>query len=72
MTHPYIPNAGPAARAAMLAEIGASSVEEFYGDIPADLRLARPLDLPAPSPTNRAWSGTCAACWPGTPTPPRR
>ncbi|GAA1179009.1 glycine dehydrogenase subunit 1 [Kitasatospora gansuensis] len=48
MTHPYIPNAGPAARAAMLAEIGASSVEEFYGDIPADLRLARPLDLPAP------------------------
>ncbi|MFF1902957.1 aminomethyl-transferring glycine dehydrogenase subunit GcvPA [Kitasatospora sp. NPDC058218] len=48
MTHPYIPNAGPDARAAMLAEIGASSVAEFYADIPADLRPARPLDLPAP------------------------
>ncbi|MGV9269588.1 aminomethyl-transferring glycine dehydrogenase subunit GcvPA [Kitasatospora sp. NPDC003701] len=48
MTHPYIPNAGPGARAAMLAEIGASSVAEFYADIPADLRPARPLDLPAP------------------------
>ncbi|MFD5085304.1 aminomethyl-transferring glycine dehydrogenase subunit GcvPA [Kitasatospora sp. NPDC058406] len=48
MTHPYIPNAGPEARAAMLAEIGASSVAEFYGDIPADLRPGRPLDLPAP------------------------
>lgn len=48
MTHPYIPNAGPETRAAMLAEIGARSVDEFYGDIPADLRLDRPLDLPAP------------------------
>ncbi|MFJ9948483.1 aminomethyl-transferring glycine dehydrogenase subunit GcvPA [Kitasatospora sp. NPDC091207] len=48
MTHPYIPNAGPETRAAMLAAIGASSVAEFYGDIPADLRPARPLDLPAP------------------------
>ncbi|MGW1763140.1 aminomethyl-transferring glycine dehydrogenase subunit GcvPA [Streptomyces sp. NPDC002073] len=48
MTHPYIPNAGPEVRAAMLAEIGVPSVAEFYGDIPADLRLDRPLDLPAP------------------------
>ncbi|MEV6977433.1 aminomethyl-transferring glycine dehydrogenase subunit GcvPA [Kitasatospora sp. NPDC093806] len=48
MTHPYIPNAGPDTRAAMLAEIGAPDVAEFYRDIPADLRLTRPLDLPAP------------------------
>ncbi|MGW4645891.1 aminomethyl-transferring glycine dehydrogenase subunit GcvPA [Kitasatospora sp. NPDC004289] len=48
MSHPYIPNAGPEARAAMLAEIGAADVAEFYGDIPAELRLARPLDLPEP------------------------
>ncbi|GAA2658386.1 MULTISPECIES: aminomethyl-transferring glycine dehydrogenase subunit GcvPA [Nonomuraea] len=48
MTHPYIPNAEPGVRAEMLAAIGASSVEEFYADIPADLRLARPLDLPEP------------------------
>ncbi|WP_327090080.1 aminomethyl-transferring glycine dehydrogenase subunit GcvPA [Nonomuraea sp. NBC_01738] len=48
MTHPYIPNAEPGVRAEMLAAIGASSVEEFYADIPASLRLQRPLDLPAP------------------------
>ncbi|MYW00516.1 aminomethyl-transferring glycine dehydrogenase subunit GcvPA [Streptomyces sp. SID3343] len=48
MTHPYIPNAEPRVRAEMLAAIGAASVEEFYADIPAALRLDRPLDLPAP------------------------
>ena len=45
--HPYIPNAVPDVRAAMLAAIGASSVEELYADIPESLRLRRPLDLPA-------------------------
>ena len=29
----------------MLAEIGVSSVEELFADIPAALRLDRPLDL---------------------------
>ncbi|MFF2956931.1 aminomethyl-transferring glycine dehydrogenase subunit GcvPA [Kitasatospora sp. NPDC057965] len=48
MSHPYIPNAGPETRAAMLAETGAPDVAEFYRDIPADLRLDRPLDLPEP------------------------
>ncbi|MFE5325640.1 aminomethyl-transferring glycine dehydrogenase subunit GcvPA [Embleya sp. NPDC056575] len=48
MTHPYIPNAEPAVRAEMLAAIGVESVEDFYADIPAALRLNRPLDLPAP------------------------
>jgi len=46
--HPYIPNAVPDVRAAMLAAIGASSVEELYADIPESLRLRRPLDLPPP------------------------
>jgi glycine dehydrogenase subunit 1 len=46
--HPYIPNAVPAVRAAMLEAVGAASVEEFYADIPASIRLGRPLDLPAP------------------------
>ena len=32
----------------MLAAVGAASVDEFYADVPADLRLDRPLDLPAP------------------------
>ncbi|MER5635472.1 aminomethyl-transferring glycine dehydrogenase subunit GcvPA [Kitasatospora sp. NPDC002227] len=46
--HPYVPNSVPAVRAAMLAAVGAESVEDFYADIPAALRLGRPLDLPAP------------------------
>ncbi|MFJ6015667.1 aminomethyl-transferring glycine dehydrogenase subunit GcvPA [Streptomyces sp. NPDC092952] len=47
-THPYIPNAVPAVRQAMLDEIGAASVEDFYADIPDSVRLHRPLDLPEP------------------------
>lgn len=46
--HPYIPNTAPASRAAMLAAVGAASVDEFYADVPEALRLGRPLDLPAP------------------------
>lgn len=46
--HPYIPNTAPESRAAMLEAVGAESVEEFYADVPASLRLNRPLDLPAP------------------------
>jgi len=46
--YPYIPNSVPAVKAAMLAATGAASVDEFYADIPAALRLPRPLNLPAP------------------------
>ncbi|WP_411719978.1 aminomethyl-transferring glycine dehydrogenase subunit GcvPA [Mycetocola sp.] len=46
--HPYLPNSAPEIKAAMLAAVGAQSIEEFYADIPADLRLNRLLDLPAP------------------------
>ncbi|MEV0646008.1 aminomethyl-transferring glycine dehydrogenase subunit GcvPA [Phytomonospora sp. NPDC050363] len=46
MEHPYIPNAVPEVKAAMLAVTGAADVEEFYADIPESLRLRRPLDLP--------------------------
>ncbi|GAA1440964.1 aminomethyl-transferring glycine dehydrogenase subunit GcvPA [Leifsonia poae] len=46
--HPYVPNTAPESRQAMLDAVGAESVEEFYADVPADLRLARPLDLPEP------------------------
>lgn len=46
--HPYIPNTAPESRAAMLAAVGAASVDEFYADIPESLRLGRPLDLPTP------------------------
>lgn len=46
--HPYLPNSAPEITAAMLAAVGAESIDEFYADIPAELRLNRPLDLPAP------------------------
>ncbi|HSD49589.1 MAG TPA: aminomethyl-transferring glycine dehydrogenase, partial [Actinomycetota bacterium] len=44
--HPYIPNAAPATRDAMLRAIGASSVEELYANIPVHLRMTEPLDVP--------------------------
>jgi glycine dehydrogenase subunit 1 len=44
--HPYLPNSAPEVRAAMLEAVGAASVEEFYADIPAGLRVAGNLDLP--------------------------
>ncbi|WP_159622627.1 aminomethyl-transferring glycine dehydrogenase subunit GcvPA [Ruania rhizosphaerae] len=46
--HPYLPNSAPEVRAEMLAAVGAESVEEFYADIPAALRLTGDLDLPEP------------------------
>ncbi|MFE4949284.1 hypothetical protein ACFQ9V_04180 [Leifsonia sp. NPDC056665] len=46
--HPYVPNTAPESRQAMLDAVGAASVEEFYADVPADLRLGRDLDLPEP------------------------
>ena len=46
--HPYIPNSEPAVRAAMLSDVGASSTDDFYEDVPDSIRLRRSLDLPAP------------------------
>ena len=46
--HPYIPNSEPAVKDAMLAAIGARDIEELYAEIPQRLRMAGPLDLPAP------------------------
>jgi glycine dehydrogenase subunit 1 len=45
-THPYIPNSNPEVKESMLAFIGVDSVEAFYSDIPSDLRLKSPLNLP--------------------------
>lgn len=44
--HHYLPNT-PADRKAMLNTIGVQSVEELFADIPADIRLKQPLELPA-------------------------
>ena len=44
--HPYIPNSDPAVQAEMLREIGLSSLEELHHDIPDEIQMHRPLDLP--------------------------
>lgn len=46
--HPYIPNSVPAVREQMLAAVGAANIEEFYADVPANLRVEGALNLPAP------------------------
>src|SRR5690606_875596 len=51
--HPYIPNTAPAVKQAMLDAVDAASVEEFYADVPEDLRLRRLLDMPDPLPAEQ-------------------
>ncbi|KHK96221.1 glycine dehydrogenase [Microbacterium mangrovi] len=51
--HPYIPNTAPAVKQAMLDAVDAASVEEFYADVPAELRLQRALDVPEPLPAEQ-------------------
>ncbi len=46
--HPYIPNSAPAAKEAMLREVGAASEDDFYEDIPEALRFRGRLRLPEP------------------------
>jgi glycine dehydrogenase subunit 1 len=46
---PYVPNT-PDDRKAMLAAIGAASVEDLFAPVPAELRLKRPLDIPPAMP----------------------
>ena len=44
--HPYIPGSAPAAKAALLAEVGVADPDELFAVIPERLRLRKPLDLP--------------------------
>jgi glycine dehydrogenase subunit 1 len=44
--YPYIPNSAPRVKEEMLREIGAKSIDEFYADIPPNLRLKGRLNLP--------------------------
>ncbi|MFQ5820230.1 MAG: aminomethyl-transferring glycine dehydrogenase subunit GcvPA [Candidatus Heimdallarchaeota archaeon] len=48
MVYPYIPNSEPGVKEEMLREIGVTSVEELYEDIPDSLRLKKDLNLPKP------------------------
>ena len=45
-SHPYIPNSVPAVQKAMLREIGATSVDEFFACIPEDLRVSGRMEMP--------------------------
>jgi glycine dehydrogenase subunit 1 len=46
--YPYVPNSVPDVKAEMLKEVGARSTEDFYEDVPPNLRLKEPLKLPKP------------------------
>jgi glycine dehydrogenase subunit 1 len=46
VVHPYIPNSAPEVKAAMLKSVGAKSVEEFFEDVPDNLRVKGLLNLP--------------------------
>ncbi len=48
IVYPYIPNSVPSVKAGMLRAVDAASVEDFYADIPASIRLQRKLNLPPP------------------------
>lgn len=45
--HPYVPNSAPATKQAMLEAIGVASIDEFFTIIPDELRMKRPLNIPA-------------------------
>jgi glycine dehydrogenase subunit 1 len=46
--YPYIPNSEPKVKQGMLKQVNASSTEEFYADIPSNLRVKGLLNLPEP------------------------
>lgn len=44
--HPYIPNSEPETKREMMQALEIENIEELYKDVPADIRLAKPLNLP--------------------------
>ncbi len=46
--HPYIPNSVPEIQKEMLADIGLTDLSQLHREIPDNLKLSRPLDLPEP------------------------
>jgi len=48
MVYPYIPNSVPEVKAQMLAAIKAKNVEDFFQDVPEELRFKGKLNLPEP------------------------
>jgi glycine dehydrogenase subunit 1 len=48
LVYPYIPNSVPAVKREMLKAVGAESVDEFFEDVPQNLRVPGDMDLPEP------------------------
>jgi glycine dehydrogenase subunit 1 len=48
VVYPTIPNSVPAVKREMLDAVSAGSVDEFFADVPEELKLDRPLNLPPP------------------------
>jgi glycine dehydrogenase subunit 1 len=46
--HPYLPNSVPEIKEKMLEEIGVSSIDDLYANIPENLRFKGELDVPGP------------------------
>ncbi len=46
--HPYLPNSVPEIKEKMLEEIGVSSIDDLYANIPEKLRFKGELDVPGP------------------------
>ncbi|GIO07729.1 glycine dehydrogenase [Brevibacillus reuszeri] len=44
--HPYIPNSAPEVKEQMLRDIGFSSIEDIFADIPQELRLQEKMNIP--------------------------
>ncbi len=47
-SYPYIPNSAPSVKQEMLEEIGVGKVEDFYEDIPEEIRLKKRMNIPEP------------------------
>ena len=48
IVYPYIPNSVPAVKQEMLKAVAAEGVDEFYEDVPENLRIAGLMNLPEP------------------------
>lgn len=48
IVYPYIPNSVPEIKRSMLDFVGAQEEEQLYEEIPEELRLKKPLNLPQP------------------------
>ena len=46
--YPYIPNSVPEIKEQMLQEVGALSTEDFFREVPENLRIKGEMNLPEP------------------------